>query len=474
MTMTLLIARKEFTEMLRDGRFRGAGAIVFTLLAGALLLGWQNHRDVSAQHRAAQEATRAQWLNQGKKNPHSAAHYGVYAFKPQAPLSLVDHGTDPYTGVAVWLEAHKQNEFKYRPAQDATAVQRFGELTGATVLQLLAPLLIVLLTFNAFSGERELGTLRQLFSLGVSPAQLSSGKALGVAAALGLWLAPAAILGSMAIAAASGQGEVMASAPRMIGMALSYLLYFGAFTGISLAVSAWAPSSRAALMILLGFWMMNGLIAPRVASDLAKTWKPSPSAFDFGQQMQLALAKGSDGHDPGARAKALEAGLRKKYKVDKAEALPVNLLGVRLQDSEDHGNEVFDQSYAALWENFAQQNRIHQMVAWAAPGLAMRSISMGFAGTDFPQHTHFAKAAEDYRRMIQRTMNDELTYQAPNTGAPYLAGNDLWKKVPPFEYTAPGAGWVAEQQAPSLGIVGMWFVGSAFLAAWSARRVRVA
>jgi len=471
--MTLRIARKEFTEMLRDGRFRGAGAIVFILLAGALLLGWRNHGEVSAQHATAQQATRAQWLSQGKKNPHSAAHYGVYAFKPQVPLSLVDHGTDPYTGVAVWLEAHKQNEFKYRPAQDATAVQRFGELTGATVLQLLVPLLIVLLTFNAFSGERELGTLRQLMSLGVSPSQLASGKALGVAAALGLWLVPAAVIGAVAIAAASSQGEVMASVPRMGWMALSYVLYFGAFTGVSLAVSAWAPSSRSALMILLGFWMMNGLIAPRVASDLAKTWKPSPSAFDFGQQMQLALTKGSDGHDPGARAKVLEAELFKKYKVDKLEALPVNLMGIRLQDSENHGNEVFDQSYAALWDTFTQQNRIHQLVAMAAPGLAMRSVSMGFAGTDFAQHTHFAKAAEEYRRMIQRTMNDELTYNAPTTGAPYMANNDLWKKVKPFDYTAPDAGWVAQEQAPSLGIVGVWFAGSALLAAWSARRVRV-
>jgi ABC-2 type transport system permease protein len=472
--MTLMIARKEFTEMLRDGRFRAAGAIVLTLLAGALLLGWQNHREVSAQHRSAQESTRAQWLKQGKKNPHSAAHYGVYAFKPQVPLSLVDHGTDPYTGVAVWLEAHKQNEFKYRPAQDATAVQRFGELTGATVLQLLVPLLIVLLTFSAFSGERELGTLRQLFSLGVTGPQLATGKAVGVAAALGVWLAPAAVLGSAAIALASGQGEVVASGPRVAWMALSYLLYFGAFIGVSLAVSAAAPSSRSALMILLGFWMVNGLVAPRVASDLAKSWRPSPSAFAFGQQLQLALAQGSDGHDPGARAKALETELLKKYKVDKVEALPVNLLGIRLQDSENHGNEVFDRAYAALWENFAEQNRVHQLVAWAAPGLAMRSISMGFAGTDFAQHTHFAKAAEEYRRMIQRTMNEELTYKAPTTGGPYLAGEELWNKVAPFTYTAPDAAWVVERQAPSLGIVALWFVASVGLAAWAAQRMRVA
>src|SRR5689334_23438397 len=146
--MVATIVAKEAKEIVRDGRFRWAAGIVLGLLIAAVALGWQHYREVNAQHVEAQRATRNQWLTQGIKNPHSAAHYGVYAFKPKLPLSLVDQGIDSWTGVAAWLEAHKQNEFKYRPAQDATAVQRFGELTGASVLQLLIPLVIILLTFQ--------------------------------------------------------------------------------------------------------------------------------------------------------------------------------------------------------------------------------------------------------------------------------------------------------------------------------------
>ncbi|MBM3736145.1 MAG: DUF3526 domain-containing protein [Acidobacteria bacterium] len=469
--MILRIARKEITEMIRDGRFRAAGAIVFTLLAGALLLGWQHYREVSAQHSAAQRATREQWLGQGKKNPHSAAHYGIYAFKPKVPLTMVDRGTDPYTGVAVWLEAHKQNEFKYRPAQDATAVQRFGELTGATVLQLLVPLLIVLLAFNAFSGERELGTLRQLLSFGVSQQDLARGKALGVAAALGLLLVPAALIGVVALTAGSGQTDMIAALPRMAWMTVGYLLYFGAFVGVSLAVSAWASSSRSALIVLLGFWMFNGLIAPRAASDIAKALRPAPSAFQFARGIEKAMQ--GDGHDSAsARAKRLEQELMKKYNVDKVEALPINFTGARLQDSEDHGNEVFDQAYSRLWTVFDAQDGVHRLLSAAAPSLAVRSASMAFAGADFPQHAHFARAAEEYRRTIQRVMNDDLMRNASNTGV-YLAGDELWKKVRPFEYTAPDAGWVLARQAPSLAILALWCAVAALAAMWTARRVRV-
>jgi ABC-2 type transport system permease protein len=138
--MIYKIARKEFTETLRDRRFLISALIVGGLLFASLALGWQHSRQIERQHEAAEEMTRKQWLGQGEKAPHSAAHYGVYAFKPQMPLAFLDRGVENYTGVAVYLEAHRQNDFRYRPAADQTALARFGELTAATVLQILLPL----------------------------------------------------------------------------------------------------------------------------------------------------------------------------------------------------------------------------------------------------------------------------------------------------------------------------------------------
>src|SRR5688572_9387659 len=138
--MILRIAHKEMKETFRDGRFQISAVIVFVLLAASLGAGWKHYTNLRVQHEEARVAERGNWLTQDQKNPHSAAHYGIYAFKPKSQLSMIDTGVDPYVGVSVWLEAHKQNEFKFRPAQDATSIQRFGELTAAVVLQLLIPL----------------------------------------------------------------------------------------------------------------------------------------------------------------------------------------------------------------------------------------------------------------------------------------------------------------------------------------------
>jgi ABC-2 type transport system permease protein len=469
------IARKEFIEMTRDGRFRWAAAIVLSLLLAALAAGWKHYREVNAQHETARRITRDHWLTQTEKNPHSAAHYGIYAFKPKMLLSLAERGVDPYTGVTTWLEAHKQNEFKYRPAQDATAVQRFGELTASTILQLLLPLLIILLSFSAFAGEREQGTLRQLLSLGVNRRDLAFGKSLGIASALALLLIPATAVGVVALALASENGAFQAAMPRMLLMAAGYLLYFSIFVSLSLAVSACARSSRTALVILLGFWIFNSLVAPRAVSDIAKRLHPTPSAFEFAARISNDMKNGLDGHNSAdRRTEELKAKVLAQYGVSKVEDLPINFDGIALQEGEEFGNLVFDKHYSELWDSFRRQNRVYQGAAVFAPMLTVQSYSMGMAGTDFEHHVNFQSAAEDYRRMFVKTMNDDMTVNSKtNTWGTYLRGQDLWEQVPDFSYTAPDVGWALSNQVWNIGLLALWSIAAALAALFTTKGMKV-
>jgi ABC-2 type transport system permease protein len=97
--------------------------------------------------------------------------------------------------------------------------------------------------------------------------------------------------------------------------------------------------------------------------------------------------------------------------------------------------------------------------------LAMRSLSMGLAGTDFKQHRHFITAAEAYRRVIQRTMNTEIMAHPPKNGV-YLAGRELWEKVPEFEYEAPPTSWVLANTRWSIAVLALWLL---LAAAWMSR-----
>jgi ABC-2 type transport system permease protein len=459
--MLRTIAAKEFTDTLRDGRFRWGGAVVLGLLLVALGSGWVSQRELTAAHTAADAQTWEHWFAQGEKNPHSAAHYGVYAFKPVSWLGLVDQGVNPYVGVATWLEAHRQNPFEYRPAQDATAVARFGVLTASGVMQLLVPLLIILFAFSAVVGERESGTLRQLLSLGVRPVDLARGKALGIGAALGLLLVPAALVAGVAIAVSAPPGTPVRVASVLL-LAAVYIAYFAVFIAVTLAVSAVTSSSRVALVGLLAFWIANVLIAPRAAADLAEWRHPLPSNEEFDASIQYALLWGLDENSPApARAAALEDSVLAAHGAASLAELSVNFAGISLQAAENFGNVVFDYHAEAIARRIGRQQRIHRAVALGAPLLAARDLSMAIAGTDVLHHSHFAAAAEDHRRLIQRITNEDIARNG-RWGEEYVAGPELWATVPRFEYTAPGLGWALSNRTTEAAVL-VWWVGISLL-----------
>ena len=465
------IVRKEFTDVLRDGRFRWCSVLVGSLLLISLGHGLVQARKAQREHAAAQATAREHWETQGEKNPHSAAHYGIYAFKPRLALSFVDEGVDPYTGTSVWLEAHRQNDFLLRPAQDVTAAQRIGALTAAQVLQHLVPLLIILLTFGALAGERERGTLRQLLATGIGRRELAVGKALGVSAALGLLLVPAALAGAAALVVAS-PGPAASPLARGAVLAGVYLAYFTAFLALSLAVSAWARSARTALVVLLAVWVVNGLLAPRVAVDLSKWLHPTPSALEFARTVQSEMATGVGDISPPDREASTQR-LLAEYGVERVDDLPINAVGAYLQESEEFGNRIFDRNYGALWDTFERQGVVHETLAVAAPLLAVRTLSMGLAGTDVEQHRHFATAAETYRRDLMRQMNGDMTENSLTGDFTYAAGAELWESVPPLQYAAPTLGWVLGNRILSLLVLGGWLVGAVLVAVARVRRAEV-
>ena len=455
--MLLRIARKEFLEMVRDGRFRIAGGIVLALLLTSLGLGWQRYGEVTATHEAAVAQERELWESQGEKNPHSAAHYGVYAFKPTGRLAFFDPGTESYTGVTVWLESHRQNQFLYRPARDGNTLQRFGELTAAAVLQLLIPLLIILLAFSTFAGERESGTLRQVLSLGVNRRDLALGKALGVAGALGLLLVPATALGSAALASAQADAA-SGGLLRALAMASAYLIYLGSFVGVTLAVSARARSARFALITLLAFWVFVCLMAPRAATDLARRLHPTPSAQEFATALAEDKDVGIQGMDYDDYLERRRTELLAEYNAERIEDLPINYNGWRLQVSEEYGNQFFDQHYARLWDQFEAQDRLRQVAGSVAPLLAIRSLSMALAGTDFSHFRRFAEQAETYRRELVAFLNADLRDNAGPRGFGYTQTRAFWEQAPSFAYDAPGAGWALSGKSASLAVLLAWFL----------------
>jgi ABC-2 type transport system permease protein len=463
------IAAREWRDLLRDTRFRVLVGLVAALLLAALAFGAARSERLEHEQSHASETDRRIWNAQGSKNPHAAAHFGQYAFKPAGPLALADPGIDPYTGSAVWLEAHRQNELQFRAARDAGLTARFADLSLALVLQLVLPLLAILVGFAAFAGERERGTLRQVLSLGCRPRDLLAGKALALGGLLAALLLPAAL--GVALLAL-GHAQPVQQLLRLCGLLLGYALYLGGFALLALAVSALCRSSRAALVVLLAFWLLNGFIAPRVATDLARTAQPLPSAQEFRRAIAEDRRK-SFGHDPRHPAfVAFRDEVLRSYGVARLEDLPVNFRGLSLRRDDENGYAIFERHFAALQARFERQDSLRAAAGPLLPLLAIQPVSMALAGTDNRHQYHFAVAAEAHRRAIQTLASDDLIRNGRYGDASYQADPQLWAKMPAFAYSVPPAAWALASQWRNLLSLGVWFGLAALFAAVAVRRMR--
>lgn len=460
--MIATIVRHTFAELVRDGRFRLTAALLVVLALVAGLAGWQQVRALHAEAAAAGTGERGRWLGQGGKNPHAAAHYGTYAFKAPRPLAVVDPGVQAYLGSAVFLEAHRQNEPLHRPAQDGTALQRFGDLSPALVGQALLPLLVILLGYAAFTGERERGTLRQLLALGVQPLHLLLGKALGCIAALTLVLVPLAALGVAAAALLAPPGQQGDELLRALAWVAVHTIYLGAFLFLTLAVSALARSARTALVVLLGFWLIGVVALPRALSDLGRSLHPTPSSLAFRNELDAALG------DPHGREtlEAQRVAILKQYGVSRTQDLPINWSGIALQFGEERANQIFDRFFQGLWATLAAQDSIFQLGAIVSPAPAIQLLSQALAGNDTAQHLNFLTQAEQHRREMQRTLNGALRDSKGSNAA------FDWNRIPPFGFSPPPITSALAPLLPSLAFLIAWFAATAVAATVAVRRLR--
>jgi ABC-2 type transport system permease protein len=431
--MILSILRKELRENLREGRFRIALLTLVVLTGLSVWVSQRYYQSVNEQYREARNNSRQEWVGQGQKNPHSAAHYGTHAFKPKYPLSLIDNGVDKYSGVSIFLEAHKRSDAQYLAAQDQTALSRFGDLTPDFILLFIIPLFIILIGFNSFTREREHGTLRLLVSQGIPLPKLLFGKWLALYIPVALVVLALFTLAGIFLSNLSEYGQMSWAALAVL--LLVYLTYYAVFTNITLLVSASVRSSSLAFVVLLGIWVLSCLAMPKGSSTIADSLYPYPTQMEFEQEISQDKKAGLNGHEPwNAAAQKLETETLQKYGVDRVEQLPFNWDGFLMQQGEEHEAEIYFEHYHKLKETYAQQTRVYQSLAVISPFLPTRFLSMGVCHTDYHAHWDFADAAEKYRLLLVGKLNGDMVENSRTGEWDYLADERLWSSVPEFDY----------------------------------------
>lgn len=471
--MIAAIARKELVGLARDRRvlILGLGLLAMLIAVHLVVLGQQQR--LQAERLEIGETARAQWDKQGIKHPHRGAHFGMYAFRSATPLAAFDPGIEPYVGQAIWLEPHRRNMARFNPAADAGPGVRFGSIVPAFLLTTLFPLLIMALTFNQVTQEREQGTLRMLQSMGVSNLAILGGKLIAIVACLAVVFLLAFTL--VAASAYWRPGAAASPLPHIVLLGAAYFVYAIVMATLGLALGALCRGSRGALFVLVIVWAVFVLAAPRFGAAIAQTVVPLPSASQFWGDIARDYTHGLPGDpDLATQVREFEAGLLRKYDAAALEQVPIGVYAARRLMRDAYADKVHAHHFAGLWGRYARQRNILRGMAILSPAIPLREISMSLSGTSLAHQRHFEEAAEQYRRDFNTAIDEwDMTHSRGVVSyETQYAADSVWQSVPVFGYEPPSLGFSVSVAALDAMLLAAWVMAAMGLLCFAARRLQ--
>lgn len=461
------IAVKDLAVLGRDRFLRGLLLVTFVLVLASVLAGLQREQVFDKEKAAALEVDREVWMNQGDRNPHSAAHFSRYAFRPGSPLALLDPGTNDFAGLAIWMEAHFQDPAVFRRAEDGGELSRYVQLTPAFLLLTIAPLLVFVMLFGSIAGEREDRTLRQLLASGIDAGQFFRGKlAAGLCLAFVAFAAaflPLAILSALVSPVDLTSDAIL----RLVSLFVLYTAYLVAFVAIAIGVSALFRTRQAAFLALIAVWTAMVIVVPRLGADLATSLHPQPDATQATNDLRNASNTYYKDMD---RREQIDADLLARYEVESIEELPIEYGAYILQISEELSNPMFDDIYSGMDETYDEQESVARSLSWLTPAISAASLSRGIAGTDRLHQREFARAAEAHRRDMVKLLNDDYMINAGEAGYSYTANTELWEQFVDLDHQLPPLPQVGSAYLKDALILLLWLAAAIGFAYWSVRR----
>ena len=451
------IILKELRELTRDGRIKIIAVISIILLVIGAITEVSKYQKDSHQHLKSVSKERAIWESQEAKNPHAAAHYGTYIFKPKFPLSLVDSGVTNYTGNSIFVEAHNKNEASFSNATDQTSLARFGTLSINFILLYLFPLIIILIGYNSYTKEREHQTYLLLKSQGVHPIKLVLGKWLATfLPILLLTTAVFLIIGTVLANISNLEMFKWISLYTLLGV---YLLYYLIITTLTILISMWSKSSGVSLVSCLLIWIFFSFISPKFATNIANVKNPYPSKSEFYTRISNDKKLGLDGHNPwNEAAKKLESETLKNYGVESIDKLPFNYVGYRMQKGEEHEAKVYQKHYEGLKTIATKQNDTYKQLSFISPFIALRFLSMDFANSSDNLHWEFSEAVEKYRIQKQQFLNYDIKDNSKFGERGYKMASEKFKNLQKFRFTPPPLLDLLKNNTQNLFFLMIWWV----------------
>lgn len=467
LAMNRLVIGHESRVLLRTPAF----AWMLAALVGAIVFAaWSGANTIARQHRGLVAATRYADDTLMKYRNGTAFNLGDSPIDTTNP-GVAGHGVNTYavlppTGLSTMSVGQADLELRYLPVNMADfyntdnefSILKDGEMENpvnlkkgpfdvAFVIVFLLPILIITISYDLLSSEKERGTLAMVLAHPISLKRLIASKLL---CRFGILLAVVVVVNVAAFLAVGSELSHMETWVRFglwLGATVLYSLFWFAMATL---VNARGGSSSTNGIALAAVWLVLVVVVPTLISLVATTLYPAPSRMDFITEQRSAQAKAELTYTSALDQFAYDhPGL-----VSSGKELMDNFVAVR-----EAKNDAVVAAVRPLYEQFQSQLKEQEAVVtrfqFLSPAIMMQRVLNEAAGSSTERYSAFKLQTSTFQKQFKGYFMRRILAKQSMTDADY-------DQIPKFEYAAESLGTVMSRLAAS--VIGLVLMLAALMA----------
>ena len=199
---------------------------------------------------------------------------GMRVFRKPSVLSVIVSGIEGDGAQRGTVNSFLNPMYDVSKFNSTPILAVFGLLDLGFIVKIILSLFVILFTFDAITGEKELGTLKLNFANDLKRSSFIIGKLIGNFILLILPFVIPLLLGLLILQFIPGVQFAGEDWVRVSLIVLAFLLYLLTFYSLGMMVSSVTKRSAVSFLVLLMLWVLFIGIVPRLSVLVAQNVKP--------------------------------------------------------------------------------------------------------------------------------------------------------------------------------------------------------
>lgn len=315
-------------------------------------------------------------------SPYSVSVQKWNVALPPAPLAALSVGqSDLYAQSAqAYLWSTPDKLFAQSEPQNPVNLQA-GRFDLAFVIIYLFPLLLLAVSYNLLSAEREDGTLALLLSQPISLAKLIAGKTLALAA----WMIGALVIASLSGLSLSGIDITKTESLWPLLLWVSLVIEYGMFwLGMAALVNLFNRSSATNALTLAAAWLTIVIVVPSLLNSVGSLLYPSPPRAEL-----IIADRAADPDVKRDGRKVLDSFFEDHPELRPASDAQVNEFRSMLLMVFLNNLRAYEPLARRYDETLMRQQSVVRGFGFLSPAIVMQESLNDLAGTGVARYSHF-------------------------------------------------------------------------------------